>query len=85
MVDVKISMAGRWSNYFSQMIPQSFLQTVQQLITVCGRHMANDSHTQHSQYLLSQLEATLLILEEGMQLLSSLPVYESEFMLLSRV
>lgn len=45
--------------------------------------MTNDLCAQDSQCLLSQLEVTLLILEEGMQLLS-LPAFESEYMLLSR-
>ena len=66
------------------MIPQPFVQAVQQLITDCGNHIARPSaQMQDSQYLLSQLEVTLLILEEGMQLLSS-SVFESEYMLLSR-
>ena len=69
--------------YYSQVIPQPFVQAVQQLITDCGRHIASDTCAQDSQHLLSQLEVTLLILEEEMQLLSS-SVFESEYMLLSR-
>ena len=67
-----------------QVIPQPFVQAVQQLITDCGNHIARPSaQMQDSQYLLSQLEVTLLILEERMQLLSS-SVFESGYILLSR-
>lgn len=53
------------------------LKAVQQLITDCERHIAYQS-AHDSQYLMSQLEVTLFILDEGIQLLAS-SVFESEY------
>jgi len=70
---------------FSQIIPQSFSQSVQQLIAVCdSRSTANYPHNSNpDQYLLSQLETTLQLLEEGIHLLSS-TAFEAEYMVLTR-
>ena len=62
------------------MIPEAFTQSVQQLIADCdSRSTTNDPcNSNADQLLLSPLETTTLqLLEEGMQLLSSI-VFEAE-------
>ena len=63
-----------------QVIPSSFVREFQLLMTECGRHTLNDGH---SPCLISRLEATISTVEEGIQLLSSSAVHETEHSVLS--
>ena len=63
-----------------QVIPSSFVREFQLLMTECGRHTLND---RHSPCLISRLEATISTVEEGIQLLSSSAVHETEHSVLS--
>ena len=66
--------------FYFKVIPLSFSRRIQELVGNCERYLFHGISSR-SETLISQLEATLLILEEGIQLLST-SEYVSEHSLL---
>ena len=67
------------------MIPQSFIQHLQQLLNEVERcNFRNNSENNSSASLLQQVEAALLTIEEGIQLLLPLPMYSIDHSVLVR-